>query len=295
MAGQPKAEHPIDEALVRELLAEQHADLAGLPIAPLAEGWDNILFRLGAHLVVRLPKRAVGGELILTEQRHLPEVAAGLPVPVPTPVRVGRPGGGYPWSWSITPWLPGEPAARAPLRPDQGPRLGAFLKALHRPAPAGAPHNLHRSVPLAARAALTEPGLARLAAARPQLVTPAIRRAWEDGAAAEIDLPAGWIHGDLHARNLLCDAGALSGVIDWGDMARGDPATDFYGLWMLAPDPEARRAAIAAYGGLSPATLQRARGWAVSLAVVMIEAGLVNDPELAALGEQTLRALADEP
>jgi aminoglycoside phosphotransferase (APT) family kinase protein len=295
MAGQPKAEHPIDEALVRGLIADQHPDLAGLAVAPLAEGWDNALFRLGRHLVLRLPRRAVGAMLLLTEQRWLPELAAALPTPVPTPVRVGGPGRGYPWRWSITPWLPGAPASRFPLRADQAQPLGAFLRALHRPAPVEAPYNPHRSVTLADREALTEAALTRLEAARPRLITPAVRRAWEDGVLAEIDLPSGWIHGDLHARNVLSNAGALSAVIDWGDMARGDPATDLYGLWMLLPDPGARAAALAAYGGVSAATLKRARGWAVTMGVVLVESGMAGDPGLAALGERTLRALVAAP
>jgi aminoglycoside phosphotransferase (APT) family kinase protein len=295
MAGPPPAEHRIDEALVRGLIADQHPDLAGLALAPLAEGWDNVMFRLGPHLVLRLPRRRAGAALIRTEQRWLPELAAELPAPVPTPVRIGAPGRGYPWRWSITPFLPGAPAERVPLRADQADPLGAFLRALHRPAPPEAPYNPHRSVTLPERAALTEAALARLQAVRPELFTEAVRRAWADGVVAEIDVPLGWIHGDLHARNVLSADGALSAVIDWGDMARGDPATDLYGLWMLLPEAEARAAALAAYGGVSAATLKRARGWAVTMGVVLVEAGLAGDPGLAALGERTLRALEDEP
>jgi aminoglycoside phosphotransferase (APT) family kinase protein len=294
MASPPPADHPISLELVRGLVADQHPDLAGLAVAPLAEGWDNVMFRLGAHLVLRLPRRAEGGRLIRHEQRWLPELAAKLPLAAPAPVRVGGPGRGYPWRWSLVPYLPGEPAERAPLRADQAGRLGAFLRALHRPAPPEAPYNPSRSLTLPERAARTEAALARLAAQRPKLVTPAVRRAWAEGVAAAIDVPPGWIHGDLHARNVLSADGRLSAVIDWGDMARGDPATDLYGLWMLFEAP-ARTAALAAYGGVSPATLQRTRGWAVSMGVVLVEAGLAGDPGLLALGERTLRALEADP
>jgi len=206
---------------------------------------------------------------------------------------VGAPGMGYPWPWSVTPWLAGLPAEQAPLRPDQAPRLGGFLKALHRPAPAEAPFNPYRSVRLAERTT-TEPTMARVAEARPGLIGEAVRRAWAEGLAAEIDLAPAWIHGDLHARNVLSDGGVVSGVIDWGDMARGDPATDLYGLWMLFSDPQARAGALAAYGGVSEATLKRARGWAVAMGVILVEAGLKDDPGLAAMGERTLRALSEE-
>lgn len=294
LRARPPTEHPIDVDLVRGLIEDQHPDLADMELTRLAEGWDNALFRLGPYLVLRLPRREASAGLIRAEQRWLPELAAELPIPVPTPVRIGRPGRGYPWRWSITPWLPGADANEVPLRADAGPALGAFLKALHRPAPPDAPYNPDRSITLADRAARTEATLARLEILRPKLITREVRRAWIEGVTAEIDLPAVWIHGDLHGLNVLTDHGRLSGVIDWGDMARGDPATDLYGLWMLLPDSAARAAALAAYGGVSGATLQRARGWAVTMGAVMVEAGLINDPGLAVMGERTLRAVAEE-
>jgi aminoglycoside phosphotransferase (APT) family kinase protein len=290
----PPAEHEVDEALARALLAEQHPDLADLPIRPAAHGWDNVMFRLGEDLALRLPRRAIGAELIATEQRWLPALAPRLPVAIPAPVRIGRPGCGYPWPWSVTRWIAGQTAAARPLREDEAPRLGAFLKALHTPAPADAPFNPYRSIPLAERAK-TEATVARVAAARPDLLTEQVRAAWREGVAAAIDLAPTWIHGDLHALNVLSDQGRLSGVIDWGDMARGDPATDLYGLWMLMPDRAAREAALEAYGGTSEATLKRARGWAVAMGVILVEAGLNNDPSHLAIGERTLRALEEGP
>ena len=286
----PDAERPIDEALARRLLAEQHPDLADLPILPVAYGWDNVMFRLGEDLAVRLPRRALAAELMANEQRWLPEHARLVGVPTPAPVRIGRPSGDYAWPWSVTPWLSGRPAEAAPLGADQAPRMGAFLKALHRPPPAEAPFNPHRSIPLTKRAEMTDPILARVALARPDLVDAAVEAAWRRAIATPIDAGPTWIHGDLHARNVLSDAGVLSGVIDWGDTASGDPATDLYGLWMLFPDPAARAAALSAYGGISPATRDRALGWAIAIGVVLIEVG-ADDAGLLAMGETTLRAV----
>lgn len=92
----PPAETPIDEALVARLLAEQHPDLAGLPLRLAATGWDNATYRLGDDLAVRLPRIAAAAPLVANEQRWLPELAPRLPVPVPVPVRTGEPGQGYP-------------------------------------------------------------------------------------------------------------------------------------------------------------------------------------------------------
>ncbi len=64
MANQntPAAEVEIDAGLVRILLTEQHPDLAQLELTHLTSGWDNALFRLGADLVVRLPRRHMAGK-----------------------------------------------------------------------------------------------------------------------------------------------------------------------------------------------------------------------------------------
>lgn len=110
----PAAEAEITVDLVRRLLAAQHPDLAALPVEPLANGWDNTLFRLGDALVARLPRRTLGASIVVNEQRWLPSLAPRLPLPVPAPVRTGAPGEGYPWPWSIVPFLPGTPAADGP-------------------------------------------------------------------------------------------------------------------------------------------------------------------------------------
>ncbi len=292
--GTPASDHQIDTALVRALLTEQHPDLANLEIAPAATGWDNAMFRLGETLSVRLPRRAVAATLLENEQRWLPRLASRLPLPVPAPVRLGAPGCGYPWRWSVLPWLDGEPADLAPLRPDQGPVLGGFLRTLHIPAPPGAPFNPNRSISLRARSVLTEPQLARVAA-RTDLIDDRIARIWREGLAAPIDVAPSWMHGDLHARNVLSNRGEISAVIDWGDMARGDPATDLSSIWMLLPDTGSRQQAMAAYGPASEATWRRARGWAVAYGAVLMDAGGVDDPRLEAMGRLALERLIEGP
>ena len=104
--GMPAAEVASDSALVADLLADQHPDLARLPLRAVDEGWDNAIFCVDDHLAVRLPRRAAAATLIAHEQRWLPRLEDRLTLPVPAPLRVGRPGRGYPSSWSVVPWLP---------------------------------------------------------------------------------------------------------------------------------------------------------------------------------------------
>jgi len=101
--SKPAAEIDLPLEFVRELLVSQHPDLATEPIAEITAGWDNAMFRLGSHMAIRLPRRSAAAALIKHEQRWLPLLQHVLPLPVPTPIRIGQPRGAYPWSWSIIP------------------------------------------------------------------------------------------------------------------------------------------------------------------------------------------------
>ena len=109
----PAADVEVSAVLVRRLLADQHPDLARLPVEFLANGWDNELYRVGDRLVARLPRRALGAQILRNEQRWLPGLAPRLPLPIPYPERTGVPGNGYPYPWSVVSYLPGVPAAQA--------------------------------------------------------------------------------------------------------------------------------------------------------------------------------------
>jgi len=292
--GVPNAEVEIDVALVHTLLAEQHPDLADLSLRLVETGWDNVMLRLGDELAVRLPRRALAATLIEHEQRWLSELAPHLPLPVPVPLRIGLPGAGYPWRWSVLRWLEGTAADLALPNADQGPALAGFLQALHQPAPADAPPNPVRGIPLQERLPAISERLQRVACLT-DCITPAVRACWEQALSAPIDADPTWLHGDLHSRNVLVQDGALSAVIDWGDMTRGDRATDLAAIWTLLPDSTSRATAIQAYGPTPEATWQRARGWAVAFGVMLLDSGLVNDPRLAKAGEITLRRITEGP
>ena len=78
------------------------------------------------------------------------------------------------------------------------------------------------------------------------------------------------VHGDLHFRHLLVNDGRASGVIDWGDVCRSDPAIDLPLLWSFVP-PDGRDAFLAAYGPVNDAQLLRARVLAVQLCAALAQ------------------------
>ncbi|MFF9426163.1 aminoglycoside phosphotransferase family protein [Streptomyces sp. NPDC014746] len=265
-----------DEGFVRTLLQEQHPDLAELPLRPVPGGWDNQLFRLGDALAVRMPRTERAPDLLRKELRWLPHLAPLLPLPVPVPVRAGEPSARFPGTWTVARWVPGEPADAVPVTRGghAAGTLAGFLRALHREAPGDAPANPDRGVPLAGFAAGFEEGLELLAAhADPG----AVRRVWEDALAAPGPQgPPVWLHGDLHPANVVVADGTLAGVLDFGELCAGDPATDLSAAWLLLPQGAADPF-LTAYGRADEAAVRRARGWALLRAAGLIAIGRAGD------------------
>lgn len=291
--GTPKSEVAIDETLVQGLLEDQHPDLATLPIRHVDDGWDNAMYRVGDELAVRIPRRIFGAPLIDSEQKWLPILGKRLPIPIPVPRRIGEPGRGYPWRWSVVPWLPGVPANVEEPYPDQAARLGEFLRRLHVAAPLDAPTSEMRGIPLKDREKI-DMGRMEGVADKTDLITEEIRAIWNSALEAPIDVEPCWLHGDLHPKNILVENGVISGIIDWGDMNSGDRATDVASIWMLFEDSKARQSALEAYGEISDATLVRAKGWAVLFGVLLLDAGLVDNPEHAEIGRRALVRVAQD-
>eukprot|EP00439_Symbiodinium_sp_Y106_P089919 s1_g2455.t1 len=291
--GSPPAEVEIGEPLVRRLLKNQHPDLAHLPLKRFEVGFDNEMYRLGDEYIVRLPRRAAGVPCIENEQRWLPQLAERLPLPIPSPVRVGTADDGYPWPWSIVPWMEGKAADLGYPADDQAVVLADFLKALHQPAPTDAPINRVRGIPLSTRAENNEERMARLLE-ETDAINPQVYQAWAEGLAATTETNPTWLHGDLHARNVLVQDGRISAIIDWGDITSGDRATDLASIWMLFENQSARVAAINAYGADAPALWARAKGWAVIFGVVLLDTGRVDNRRHAEMGRCILERLTED-
>ncbi|MFH8613293.1 aminoglycoside phosphotransferase family protein [Streptomyces sp. NPDC018029] len=261
----------VTETLIRALLKEQHPDLAELDIHSPVRGWDNELWRLGQNLAARLPRTERAPELLRKEHRWLPALAPTLPLPVPTPVHLVEPTPRFPQPWTIAAWVPGSPADRTPISEGDhaAEALAEFLRALHKEAPEDAPRVQERGAPLPTLSHVFEQQLRDLAH---EIGTqaPALRTVWEDAVTAPPwqGTPV-WLHSDLHPANVVVTDGTLSGVIDFGELCAGDPATDLAAAWLLLPNGAAPRF-FEAYERADDATIRRARGRAVLQALVLI-------------------------
>lgn len=270
-----------DVALVRRLLDAQFPQWAALPIERIpSAGTDNAIYRLGDDLSARLPRIQAAAAQVDKEQRWLPGLAAHLPLGVPVPLAHGRPGEGYPWGWSVRPWLKGHTAAadRSADPLQVALALAHFVSALQGVDPSGGPppgeHNFFRGVPLAARDASTRACIKEL---RVTLDAEKVTEAWD----AALRAPAWhrgpvWVHGDLSPENLLVHEGVLSAVIDFGGLCVGDPACDLTIAWTLFTGES--RAVFRAALGVDDATWARGRGWALSVALIALPYYLDTNP-----------------
>lgn len=289
MARMPPATVDVTAAAVRRLIRRQRPDLAGFSLIQIANGWDNVTFRLGDELAVRLPRRAEAVPLILHEQQYLPGIAGRLPVAVPVPVHAGQPTPDFPWPWSIVTWVHGTSAVG--VRPaDRRPAaagLAAFLMSLHLPADTGVPVNPLRGVPLRDRDGDV---LERFEDGERYPQAAELRGVWAEACAAQAwDGPAMMLHGDLHPANILLAAdGSLAGVIDFGDVGAGDPAVDLAVGWLMF-DAGARRQFIGAFGpSIDGDTWTRARGWALVLSTAMVS-NSDDNPRMFSVGKFGMR------
>lgn len=263
--------------LIRDLLWEQHPDLAELPIREVAGGWGNQMWRLGDDLAVRMQRMDSGPDLQLKERRWLPLLAPRLPLPIPTPVRSGAPSERFPKIWTVMTWVEGTPLDHGSItRGDHAAdELAAFLKALHVEAPADAPaasdfgthpresmggfEHFLRGVELG--------GFAEAA----------IRAVWDDAVVAiGWQGPRVWVHGDLHPANVVVADGTLAGVVDFGAVFAGDPAWDLAAAWVLLPEGGASRF-FDSYGQVDEATVRRARGLAATKSLFLMLMGQNGD------------------
>ncbi|MFI6297876.1 aminoglycoside phosphotransferase family protein [Nonomuraea sp. NPDC050790] len=271
-------EREITADLVRDLLLEQHPDLADLSIREVAGGWGNQMWRLGDELAVRMQRMDPTPELQLKERRWLPVLAPRLPLPVPTPVRFGEPSERFPKHWTVMTWVPGEPLDHGAIsRGDHAADvLAGFLRALHVEAPADAPTATDRG---------THPrdctgGFERFLEAVSPEDAADVRHVWDDAvAAAGWEGPPVWVHGDLHPANVVVSDGTLCGIVDFGDVFVGDPAWDLAAAWVLLPDGMAARF-FETYAHADEAAIRRARGLAALKCLFLMLMGQNGDQGL---------------
>lgn len=288
--------HPMDDGLVRRLIAGQFPQWAGSAVERWPSGGTvNAMYRLGDDMVARLPLVRSGAEDVSMEEKWLPRLAPHLPTRIPEVLGAGEPAQGYPWPWSVYRWLAGElPGAGALSEPVLlAEDLAAFVAAMRSVTLPAAP-TAHRGGPIASLDAETRSAIKELRAIPQEKVDcDAAAAVWEEALRAPgWDGPPVWLHADLMPGNLLVDGGRLAAVIDFGCTGVGDPACDLFPAWNLLP-PDARevfREALA----VDDATWIRGRARTLSEALISLPYYRTTNPAMARNARHVIRAVLDE-
>ena len=292
-------EVPIDELLVRRLLRHQLPELAALPVEPVRlQGTDNVVYRLGAHLSVRLPRKLSAVPSLQIEQEWLPRLAPSLPLAVPVPIAAGEPDDPYPFPWAVCTWVPGTRLGVRELHRAGARALAEFVAELHScdasqgpRVPAG-----QRGGPVAAydqtaqRALSAVLGLQAAGRIEPELVDAALAaEVWAAAVAAPVwEGPGVWTHRDLHGGNLLITGATLTGVIDFGGLIVGDPAADVIGAFhVLSPSD---RRLFYQLAGVDDAMVTRARGLALCQGLEALPYYLDSHPGMVSFARRAIGA-----
>jgi aminoglycoside phosphotransferase (APT) family kinase protein len=217
------------------------------------EGWDTVATAVEGTWLDRVPRFPDVEASLLHEARLMPRLAPLLPLEVPVPVVLEE-----------SPLrvrhrlLEGELAPRVPLTPQDGRRLGEFLRALH-------------DMPVTV---YVESGIPEQTEARAELlatlermlhrVLPLLPPEHQEAGKAllrrvALRSPTTLVHGELTAQHVACGPDGIVGVLDWKDARVADPAVDL--AWPLYGTPDEVAEAVATAYGVSDEELDRALDW----------------------------------
>lgn len=248
---------------VKKLIKKQFPQWQNLPIQSVKpQGWDNITFRLGTTMLVRLPTADCYAVQVAKEQTWLPKLAPELPLAIPKPLARGTSTKEYPWDWSIYEWIEGQVTTLETILSmeqfayDLAHFLQAFEKINTSEGPQPGLHNFYRGGSLAVYDTETRNVLKQL---ENVIDCKKALDLWEYAVNTTWNQPPVWVHGDIAPNNLLIKNGKLHAVIDFGCLAIGDPACDLALAWTFFDNKT--RTLFKNCFSFNQETWERARGW----------------------------------
>lgn len=256
---------------VQDILNKHAPKWASLSVRAInSSGTDNTLFLLGDDHVLRLPKHEDTARFLVKELDWLPKLS-GLPLKVPELEFRSKTSGMVEFEFGIFKWIRGNVARRNAISDpcEAALALSDFLIELHKVdtdnAPPAGEQNNNRGIALRRLSKVVASSIAILA---DEIDADAAKGLWEQACSAAGPQQFVWLHGDLKADNLIAENGALTGVVDWGLSAVGDPAVDFAAAWSWV-EPSSREA-FRERGQISESDWQRSKGWALYCSVIAL-------------------------
>lgn len=287
-----KKEAKLSLEVVKQLLKDQFPDYSHLAIQPLKhQGTDNVMLKLGEDKIIRFPRTQRSEENLKKEYLWLPKIESGLSIQIPHIIEVGQPCEQCSFQWAIVNYLGGSsPSDNNPLDLAQAAKdLGHFIKELQRVDTNNAPLCSRESPSMRSDKETRQliPALSDVFDVKE------ITQLWE----AALKIPTWekapvWLHGDIHAGNLLVQNKKITGVIDFGMSGVGDPACDLMIGWMLFKE-DARETFRNVFNP-DKSMWDRARGCALHFGIMAYSYYKNRDPFLAGLAKKTLEEVITE-
>lgn len=264
----------VTDDVVRALIDDQFPHLADQDIGRRYTLEDHLAVRIGDHHGVLMPRFARDDAFFARAADLLAPHLKRWTFAASAPIATGLPGHGFPYHWTLVEWVSASTAGFVPLQGAAARDLGAAIREIHTPSPAGAPANPLTSPPLSALIPEWERLLAfaalRGAPENRVLDAAATHALFAQGAAAPVDSRRMWTHGRLEPRALQSDRGSFCGILIWQNFGAGDPAADI-GLAQAAIPLDNQALLFEGYGHISAATSQRARSYLLLAAMRFIE------------------------
>tara|TARA_R110002050_G_scaffold118195_4_gene235498 strand:- start:13881 stop:14768 length:888 start_codon:yes stop_codon:yes gene_type:complete len=287
-----KNEAKINIDIVKDLVYLQFPKWKKEPIKEVTHsGTDNIVYKLGKDRCIRFPRTKQGEYQIKEEQKWLPKLRPELPLNTPRLIDIGKPDNNYPYVWSIYDWIEGAEAYdNKPIDlNDTAKLLANFINSLHKISAKFAPQ-ARRGLPLISQNDDVQQAILDLKS----LYDPkAIASLWKNCLQApEWHKPGVWLHGDLLPSNLIVKEGKLHGIIDFGLFGKGDPACDLIPAWCLFD--AASRETFKDHLNIDENTWTRGRGWALSIALIIIPYYTQTNPKLVSIAKNMIDQILEE-
>ena len=262
------------KADVSRLIREQFPEYGDMAITEVeAQGHDNMTYRLGDSLSIRLPNNERYALQVAREHVILPKLSQHLSFNIPAPVRMGQPSQYFPHPFSIYRWLPGKSVNLLHLTDSDKERLAhdlaKFLKELHAieaiEGPGPGKHNYWRGAHINV---YKEDAIRYIDELNQLIDKDAAMSLLESACETKWEHEPVWVHGDLAVGNMLMEEGRLTSIIDFGCTAVGDPACDLVIAWTYLSGRS--REIFIAEVGLDAGTWLRARAWALWKATYLL-------------------------
>lgn len=277
----------IDIQTIHSIISQQFPHFSHLEIRKVINsGHDNRTFHLGNEFSLRFPSALEYSTQVIKEHTYCNRLQNMISFQITSPIELGQPSDLFPYHFSINRWFDGESINSMNIQDKDklASDCAKFLLELKqcdtnngiKPGK----HNFYRGGDLSAYHDETIQAIHQCSEFNQEKCLDI----WNKALNAKHTGPNTWIHGDFEKDNILVKNGELCAVIDFGNMAVGDPACDYVMAWTYF-DKSSREVFLENLN-LDLGTIQRAKAWALWKALITL-----NDPKRKDIAYYTLNEL----